>query len=115
MCYLFYSFFFFSSRRRHTRFDCDWSSDVCSSDLDWQEALRAAARRLEAAWLALEDEVAAERQRWAPEIADVAAWRPALWPVFVLWVPLAALLLWLGLVLGGYLGAPAWLAARLGF
>src|SRR5205085_7214754 len=29
-----YSFyFFFSSRRRHTRFDCDWSSDVCSSDL----------------------------------------------------------------------------------
>src|SRR5688572_25242028 len=26
--------FFFSSRRRHTSFDCDWSSDVCSSDLD---------------------------------------------------------------------------------
>src|SRR2546430_4489644 len=25
--------FFFSSRRRHTRFDCDWSSDVYSSDL----------------------------------------------------------------------------------
>src|SRR2546427_1405203 len=24
---------FFPSRRRHTRFDCDWSSDVCSSDL----------------------------------------------------------------------------------
>src|SRR2546430_6911083 len=31
LCNLF--FFFFSSRRRHTRFDCDWSSDVCSSDL----------------------------------------------------------------------------------
>src|SRR5260370_1773327 len=33
--------FFFSSRRRHTRFKCDWSSDVCSSDLlirraDWK-------------------------------------------------------------------------------
>src|SRR5579862_104205 len=30
--------FFFSSRRRHTRWNCDWSSDVCSSDLrhrDW--------------------------------------------------------------------------------
>src|SRR6516164_4266389 len=26
-------FFFFSSRRRHTRWNCDWSSDVCSSDL----------------------------------------------------------------------------------
>src|SRR5260370_38097707 len=25
--------FFFSSRRRHTRFKCDWSSDVCSSEL----------------------------------------------------------------------------------
>src|SRR2546430_4948386 len=30
---LHYILFFFSSRRRHTRFDCDWSSDVCSSDL----------------------------------------------------------------------------------
>src|SRR5437870_4184066 len=27
-------FFFFSSRRRHTRWPRDWSSDVCSSDLD---------------------------------------------------------------------------------
>src|SRR5690606_40098927 len=30
------SLFFFSSRRRHTRFSRDWSSDVCSSDL-WQK------------------------------------------------------------------------------
>src|ERR1017187_10999362 len=28
-----YNFFFFSSRRRHTRYIGDWSSDVCSSDL----------------------------------------------------------------------------------
>src|SRR2546430_12509438 len=35
--------FFFSSRRRHTRFDCDWSSDVCSSDL-WPFSWRKAAR-----------------------------------------------------------------------
>src|SRR6266850_1443395 len=27
------SYFFFSSRRRHTRLQGDWSSDVCSSDL----------------------------------------------------------------------------------
>src|SRR5438309_8311351 len=32
MMYVFF-FFFFSSRRRHTRWNCDWSSDVCSSDL----------------------------------------------------------------------------------
>src|SRR5258705_10074599 len=31
------SFFFFSSRRRHTRCLSDWSSDVCSSDLDRTE------------------------------------------------------------------------------
>src|SRR3712207_8139179 len=30
-------FFFFSSRRRHTRYWRDWSSDVCSSDLDAQQ------------------------------------------------------------------------------
>src|SRR5437588_1205737 len=30
-----YVVFFFSSRRRHTRSLCDWSSDVCSSDLPW--------------------------------------------------------------------------------
>src|SRR5437588_9138441 len=28
-----FNYFFFSSRRRHTRSLCDWSSDVCSSDL----------------------------------------------------------------------------------
>src|ERR1022692_4368852 len=32
------SFFFFSSRRRHTRLQGDWSSDVCSSDLQIPEA-----------------------------------------------------------------------------
>src|SRR5947207_11679823 len=32
-CIFFFFFFFFSSRRRHTRSLCDWSSDVCSSDL----------------------------------------------------------------------------------
>src|SRR5260370_23277743 len=34
-----YLFFFFSSRRRHTRFKCDWSSDVCSSDLRIENGL----------------------------------------------------------------------------
>src|SRR6266480_7017917 len=40
------SFFFFSSRRRHTRLTCDWSSDVCSSDLgDEPEGLLYAVNR----------------------------------------------------------------------
>src|SRR5699024_11935247 len=34
--YVIYLFFFFSSRRRHTRSKRDWSSDVCSSDLTSQ-------------------------------------------------------------------------------
>src|SRR3712207_7455042 len=33
-------FFFFSSRRRHTRYWRDWSSDVCSSDLSLLEGDR---------------------------------------------------------------------------
>ena len=82
---------------------------------EWQDALRAAARRLEAAWLALETAVAEERRRWAVETDAIARWRPSLWPVIVGLTPLAAGLIWLGLVLGGYLPAPAWLAGRLGF
>src|SRR5438093_6693202 len=34
LSWLYLLFFFFSSRRRHTRLVSDWSSDVCSSDLD---------------------------------------------------------------------------------
>src|SRR5690606_40482910 len=40
-------FFFFSSRRRHTRFSRDWSSDVCSSDYHAAARLRARAARQE--------------------------------------------------------------------
>src|SRR2546426_6984390 len=39
---------FFSSRRRHTRLQGDWSSDVCSSDLVLEERLAALAEQLEA-------------------------------------------------------------------
>lgn len=81
----------------------------------WQEALRTVARRLEAAWLALEAEVEEERVRWNPEIEAIAAWRPALWPVFLVWLPLGVLILWLGLIFGGYVPAPEWLARQLGF
>src|SRR2546427_11461371 len=53
---LFFFFFFFSSRRRHTRFDCDWSSDVCSSDLVL--ALRAASSGI------FTDHVSSRPERW---------------------------------------------------
>src|SRR6266571_6936718 len=45
-------FFFFSSRRRHTRLTCDWSSDVCSSDLPQSLAFKLT-RFLDEGWLNL--------------------------------------------------------------
>src|SRR5438132_12879754 len=42
-----YLLFFFSSRRRHTRSLCDWSSDVCSSDLEDSSSRDSAAGRAE--------------------------------------------------------------------
>src|SRR5262249_58214937 len=72
----------------------------------WQEALRTVGRRLEAAWLALEAEVEEERNRWNAEIAAISGWRPALWPVLVFWLPFAVVLVWLGLIVGGYAPGP---------
>src|SRR5436190_17055054 len=48
--YSIFFFFFFSSRRRHTRSLCDWSSDVCSSDLDARSHDRHHALRLCQLW-----------------------------------------------------------------
>src|SRR5690606_39704315 len=46
--------FFFSSRRRHTRFSRDWSSDVCSSDLRQDQALEQVRATVRSASLAAE-------------------------------------------------------------
>src|SRR5690242_20881790 len=57
--------FFFSSRRRHTRLTCDWSSDVCSSDLAGGDDVPGAPRQPGAVEVALEELVQPEdvRQR----------------------------------------------------
>jgi hypothetical protein len=81
----------------------------------WQSAVQTAARRLEAAWLTLEEVVRTERKRWDPELTTLAQWRPSLWPVLVAWALGAGALVWLGLILGGYLDAPVWLARLLRF
>jgi uncharacterized protein YukE len=91
-----------------------WPGDAVAQHA-WRAAQEAAARRLEAAWLILEGQVEQERARWTGEVAAVQSWRPSLIPIFVIWAPLAAVALWLGLVLGGYLPAPQWLASLLGF
>src|SRR2546427_1148131 len=73
----YFFFFFFSSRRRHTRFDCDWSSDVCSSDLvlictleDGRLFVYRDVRRLGNVWLLDEKGWAAYTDRLGPEPLD---------------------------------------------
>lgn len=72
----------------------------------WQEALATAARRLEAAWLELEDALHAEWRTWDREVADLRSWRRPRWPLAVAGVTLFAIAGYLGLVLGGYLPVP---------
>jgi len=70
---------------------------------DWQRALAASARRLEAAWMGLVASARVEQDRWKAEIERVKAWRR---PALLLWLLTAAVLAvatYLGLVLGGYL------------
>src|SRR2546422_9108038 len=62
-------FFFFSSRRRHTRCSRDWSSDVCSSDLEQIESSRRACERAEAI-------VNAELKRGLSGLATIGATAP---------------------------------------
>src|SRR5579859_1276471 len=68
--------FFFSSRRRHTRFDCDWSSDVCSSDLLAQIADLAVAAGFRPAWIETATEAEWEEFESAYQ-ADEEAWLAA--------------------------------------
>src|SRR5256885_12233296 len=56
-------YFFFSSRRRHTRLQGDWSSDVCSSDLSTPPSLISASRN--AIWELPVARMALAAPRWA--------------------------------------------------
>ena len=76
----------------------------------WRAALTAAARRLEAAWLALEEAAAAEQRRWQVEVDRVHAWRLPRWPLWLLTALVLAGAIYLGLVLGGYVPVPPALA-----
>src|SRR5215210_5117100 len=67
-------FFFFSSRRRHTRYIGDWSSDVCSSDLDTPGKLAAFAFAFEHLESAAYEQLRRVAERAGdPETASAAA------------------------------------------
>jgi hypothetical protein len=72
----------------------------------WRAALTAAARRLEAAWLALEEAAAREQLRWQAEVQRVHAWRLPRWPLWLLTSLVLGAAIYLGLVLGGYVRVP---------
>src|SRR5204863_4605643 len=57
-------FFFFSSRRRHTRSLRDWSSDVCSSDLIYFNYLFTLIWTADAAWWWIDKDGYERRARW---------------------------------------------------
>jgi len=77
---------------------------------EWRAALTAVARRLEAAWLALEQAAAAEQRRWQVDVERVRAWHLPRWPLWLVTIILLAGATYLGLVLGGYLPVPKPLA-----
>lgn len=74
-----------------------------------REAMMAAARRLESAWLGVEDAALAEERAWQVEIGRLRRWRPAQWPLWIISGLVVAILGYLGLIIGGFIIAPPWL------
>lgn len=75
----------------------------------WQRALTTVARRLESAWLALQQATAQEWAGWVSEVERVRAWRRPLWSLWLIGAALFGVATYLGLVLGGYLPLPGFL------
>lgn len=72
----------------------------------WRSALNAVARRLEAAWLALEEASEREQRRWETDVWGVHRWRLPRWPLWLLTALVLGGAVYLGLVLGGYVRVP---------
>ena len=72
----------------------------------WRDGLNATARRLEAAWLALEVAAADEQRHWHAEVDRVRRWRRPRWPLWLITAAVIGAAGYVGLVLGGYLPVP---------
>ncbi len=77
----------------------------------WQRAVVQCARRLAESWERLEEMTSAELVHWRELASKVSRWRRSVTPVVIVVVVAEAVAIWLGLVLGGYLEAPAWFSA----
>jgi hypothetical protein len=76
------------------------------SGREWQRAIGTAARRIEAAWLAMEEALRREWHEWGIEVEEIRAWRRPLWPLVLIGAALFLVAGYVGLVLGGYLPVP---------
>ncbi len=76
----------------------------------WSNLLTIVARRLESAWLGLEEAAEKEWVRWARDVEEVRAWRRPLWPLVLISLLIVATATYVGLLLGGYLPVPGPLA-----
>jgi len=76
---------------------------------NWQNSLKMAGRRLEAAWMTLERTVEDEVAKGLRKNDRVVEWRKPVWPVVVFGAVVVPAGAWFGLVLGGYIIAPTWL------
>jgi hypothetical protein len=74
----------------------------------WKQALTGVARRLESAWTSLEDAARAEEAAWREDVDQVRNWKRPRLPLWLITIAIAAVLMWAGLVLGGFLPAPEW-------
>ena len=86
-----------------------------SARREWQEALLLAARRLESAWLALEEAADREQRHWQAEVTRVRTWRRPRWPLWVVTALVLGIAGYLGLLVGGYLPVPEALAGFTGW
>ena len=73
---------------------------------EWQEALLLAARRLESAWLAVEESAEREQRHWHADVVRVRTWRRPVWPLWLLTGLVLGAAGYLGLLVGGYLPVP---------
>src|SRR5205807_4562339 len=72
---IFFVVFFFSSRRRHTRLQGDWSSDVCSSDLSFEAQTRESCKRIVNAMIAYPELIGGTTKRLDTELMRVGRGR----------------------------------------
>jgi hypothetical protein len=83
--------------------------ELAKTSLEWEESIRRTAGELTGAWDQLLALARQERDFWNRRVADVRAWRRPWRPLVLGGTALLVLVVWLGLVLGGYLPVPGFL------